>query len=87
MGRKLLRVPAAGRNQINIEVSVAFTRESDPLSIGREAPVNIARPVHGQALNILAILVGGPDVSEIAEDNPTVVIMRIAHQPRFATEC
>ncbi len=87
MGGQLFGVAATGRNQIDVEIAVALAREGDPLPVRREAPINIARAIDGQALDVLAVFIGGPDVSEIAEDDAAVVIMRIAHQPRFAAKC
>ena len=37
-------------------------------------------------LVVLAVLIGGPNVSQISEHDATIVIMRVAHQPRFASK-
>ena len=86
MKGQLLCRAAAGGNDKDIEVAVAVAGKSDPLSIGREARIDVARFVHGQALDVLAVLISGPDVAEIAEDDAPGVVMRITHQPRFAAQ-
>src|ERR1700752_2011408 len=87
MGGELFGIATSRRHQVDVEISVSLARESNPLPVGRESSINISRPVDRQALNVLAILISGPDVSEIGEDDPAVVIMGIAHQPRFAAKC
>ncbi len=77
---------AAGGHQVNVEIAVAIAREGDPFSVWREASVNVARSIDSQALDVLAVFVGGPDVAEIAEDDAAVVVMRIANEPRFAAK-
>lgn len=70
----------------DVEVAVAVAGKSDPLSVRRKTWIDVARFVHRQALNVLAVLVCCPDVAEITENDPTGMIMRIAHLPRFAAE-
>ena len=45
--------------------------------------MNVAGGVHGQAVDVLAILAGGPDVSEVREDDLAVVIIRVTNQFRL----
>jgi hypothetical protein len=87
MAGQLFRVAAARRNQKDVEIAVALAREGDPLSVGREASINIAGAVYSQTLDVLAVLVSSPNVSEVSEDDSAVVIMRIAHEARFASKC
>ena len=50
------------------------------MAVGREAWVNVAGAMDSHSLDILPVLVRGPDVSQIGEDDPALVIVRIAHE-------
>src|SRR5439155_15510723 len=45
---------------------------------------SITRLVHGQPLNILAVLVGNPDIGEISEHDAPVRVAGITYEPGFA---
>src|SRR3989442_6447631 len=86
MESQLLWRTASGRNDKNIKVAAAVAGKSDPLSIGRKARINVARFVDRETLDVLAVLVGGPNVAKIAESDAPGVVMRITHQPGFAAK-
>ena len=75
---------AGGRDHVDVHVSLAVGGERDRAAVGREPRVNVAGRVHGQAVDVLAILVGGPDVTQVGEGDLAVVIIGIANQLRLA---
>src|SRR6267142_2918450 len=86
MHGQLFRRAPLGRDYKNVEVAVSIAGESDPLSIGRKACIDITSTVHRQPLHVLAVFIRGPNVAEIAENNAAIMIMRITDQSRFATK-
>src|SRR5262249_47114072 len=58
--------------------AVAVGGEGDPLAVGREARVGVAGAVDGEPLRGRAVLVGGPQVAEVAEDDFAVVVVGVA---------
>ena len=76
---------AAGRgDDVDVHVPLAVAGERDRAAVGREPGVDVARLVDGQALDVLAVLVGGPDVAQVAERDLAVVVVGITHQLRLA---
>src|SRR4029079_12903845 len=76
-----LRRAAADGNDEHVVVAVAVRRKGDPLAVGREPRIDLARQVVGDTVRIAAVLVGGPDVAEIAEGDLAGVIVGMAGQP------
>src|SRR6476620_8649410 len=81
MKRQTLRRPARYGDHEHVVVPVAVRRECDPSPIRRETRIDFPRAVVGDALNACAILIGGPDVAEVAEGNPSGVIIRMSREP------
>src|ERR1044072_5141351 len=80
---QLRRRAARRRNDKDIEVAVAVAREGNPFSVGRETRVSIARFVDRQTLNVLAVLIGSPNVAKISERDAPVRVAGITNQLRF----
>src|SRR6266481_4206003 len=53
------------------------------LPSGEKARISIARFVHCQALDVLAILIGRPDIAKISKGDAAVRIAGITHQSGF----
>src|SRR5207248_3471614 len=49
-----------------------------PLAVGREARVDVAGAVDGHALGVGTVLVDGPQVAEVAEDDLALVVVGMA---------
>ena len=77
---------AFSRNDKDVQVAIPITGKRNPLPIRRKSRVRIACFIDRQALNILSVLIGSPDVTEISKRHPAVVITRISNQFRLATE-
>src|SRR2546428_653687 len=58
----------------------------DPLAVRRESRIRIPCFSDRQTLNVLSVLIGGPDVAQISKGDAAVVITGIANQFRLATE-
>ena len=69
------------RDDEHVVVAVTIRREGDPLSVGREARIDVARPIVGQAQRTGAVLIRGPDVAEVAEGDPAGVVIGMARKP------
>ena len=78
--RQLLRCAARDRHDIDVQVAFAIAGERNPLAIRRETRIDIARPVDGDAADVLAVLVRGPDIRQIGERHLAGVIVRVAHE-------
>src|SRR4029078_823437 len=68
------------RNDKDVVIAIAVRRECDPASVRRESRVDLTGAVVGDSLNAGAVLVGGPDVSEVAECDAAGVIIRMARK-------
>src|SRR5206468_8408081 len=83
MEGQLLRGPSLGRHDEDVQAAGAVARKRDPLAVGREARVDVARLVDRQAADVLAVLVRGPDVADVRERDLSRTVMRVASQPGF----
>src|ERR1039457_6095292 len=70
-------------DDVDVEIAVAVTGEGDPLAVRGEARVDIARGVGGDALDVGAGVVGGPDVTEVGEGDAALVVAGVADQFGF----
>ena len=81
--RRRTAPPAVGIT-IDVHVPLAIRGERDRSSIRREPRIDVAGLVHRQPLDVLAVLVGGPDVAKVSERHLAGMVVGIAHQPRLA---
>ena len=81
--RRLTAPPAVGIT-IDVHVSLAVGGKRDRAAVRGEPRVDVAGRVDGQPLDVLAVLVGGPDVAEIGEGDLAGVIIGVTHQLRLA---
>src|SRR5829696_1215457 len=78
--RQAARHAAVDRHDEGVVVAISIGRERDPLAVGGEAWIHLSRHVVGDAVRIAAVLVGGPDVAEIAEGDLSSVVIGVARQ-------
>src|ERR1700721_2551263 len=78
--RELPRLAAGGRDDVHIVVAVAVGREGDRGAIGRESRKLVARLVIGETQDVGAVLIGDPDVAQVAERNLAFGIGGMAQQ-------
>ena len=78
--RQLLRRAARSRHDVHVEVALAVAGEGNPLAVGRKAGIHVARAVDRDALDVLAVLVGRPDVAKIGERDASRVVVGIADE-------
>jgi hypothetical protein len=83
MRRQLPGRAAGGRDDVNVQVAVAIAGKRDPLPVGREARIDVARAVDGDAADVPAAVVRRPDVPEVGERDLTRMVMRVANELRF----
>ena len=77
---ELARLAAGGGNHVDVVVALAIGGESDPVAVGREARKDVARLVVGEALHAGAVLIGDPQVAQVAEGHFAVRIGGVAEQ-------
>jgi hypothetical protein len=80
MERQPLRRAAGRRHHEDVVIAVTVRRERDPLAVGGKPRVDLARDVIGHAVRVAPVLVGGPDVAEIAERDLSGVVIRMPRQ-------
>src|SRR5436309_6829773 len=66
------------RDNEDVGISVAVRRKSDPFPVGREARIDVSRLVCSNSLDVLAVFVGSPDICQISESYPAMIIVRVA---------
>ena len=71
---------AGGGHDKHIVVAITVGREGNPAAVGREARIHVARRVIGDPLHVRAVLVGGPDVSEIAEGDLAGMVVGVPRE-------
>src|SRR6266852_3378890 len=84
MKRKLFGPAALGGNHKDVIVAVAIGGESNPLAVGRKPRIDVARAVHSQTLDIAAVLIRYPDITQVAERDFAIVITGMAQQLDFS---
>jgi hypothetical protein len=81
---QLLRCAAARWNDKDIQVPVAVAGKGDPLSIGRKARIGIARFVYRQTLDVLAVFISRPDITQLCKGDAAIVVAGITDELSFA---
>ena len=77
---ELFRLATGGGDDENVVIAVAAGGEGDPVAIRREAWIDVARLVVGEAGDAAAVLVGDPEVAEVAEGDLAFGIGRVAEE-------
>ena len=45
--------------------------------------INITRLMHGDALHVASVFIGGPDIAKVTEGDLSIVIAGMPQQPHF----
>ncbi len=77
---KLPGLAARGGDRVDVVIPFAVRGERDRRAIRREARIDFARRVIGEPLDIGTVLVGDPDIAQVAESHLAFGIARIAQQ-------
>ena len=80
MEGELARLAAGRGDHVDVVVAVAIGGEGDPLAVGREAREDVAGLVVGEALDVGAVLIGDPDIAEVAEGDLALGVSGVAEQ-------